>query len=192
MSFSLLKRLTQNPPAEDFALKPARVHEVEGAGQVAFALFQMLRHKGPIFWLGQKQQAHLLMPWGLPKDLAERLHLVEAKDEDDLLWATEETLRAAPVGLVVALPQKPLTLTIGRRLQLAAEAGQTIGLLLIAEGQGSNAAESRWHCSPHAGEGDSTLQHWRLTKNKSGTLKDWILDFHVASAAGHRISKACQ
>jgi protein ImuA len=89
---------------------------------------------------------------GLPEGVGERLHLIRPANETDLLWAAEEALRSEGVGLVIAEPEKPLSLIAGRRLQLAAEAGRTTGLMLIREGQGSNAAETRWHCAPNASE----------------------------------------
>jgi protein ImuA len=115
------------------------------------------------------------------------------KGETDLLWCVEEALRAAPVGLVIAEPQQPLTLTAGRRLQLAAEAGRTTGLMLIREGQGSNATETRWHCEPvPAATADSTLHYWSINKNKSGTTRSWTVDWNGASAAVHMVSEARQ
>jgi protein ImuA len=43
---------------------------------------------------------------------------------------------------------------------------------------GSNAAETRWHCAPLFDPDDSTLQRWKLIKNKSGTLKAWDVRWH--------------
>ena len=40
--------------------------------------------------------------------LSDRLHLVRARGETDLLWATEEALRSAEVAMVLAEPEKPL------------------------------------------------------------------------------------
>lgn len=102
-----------------------------------------------------------------------KLLLASARDQTGVLAVAEEALRSAAVSLVVMELDKPLGLTAGRRLQLAAEAGKTTGLCIIPEGSGSNAAETRWHCTPVFDPDDSTLQRWQLTKNKSGTLGDW-------------------
>lgn len=88
------------------------------------------------------------------------------KGEADLLWAVEEALKARPVSLVIAAPEKPISLTAGRRLQIAAEAGDTTGLMLIQEGRGSNAAETPWKCDPLPSPLDSTRHLWILIKNK--------------------------
>ena len=128
---------------------------------------------------------------GLPQGVGERLHLLRPVNETDLLWCIEEALRAAPVKLVIAEPSQPLSLTAGRRFQLAAEAGQTTGLMLIQTDAGSNATETRWSCEPTASpQADSTLHQWALKKNKQGTLRSWILNWNGASSAVHMVSEA--
>lgn len=176
------------PCSDPFDLRPARVHEAEGRGRRIFALFQAARHPGALVWVLPAHMPETPMPGGLPPGVAERLHLVRPVGETDLLWCVEEALRTAPVGLVIAEPQKPLSLTVGRRVQLAAEAGRTTGLMLIREGAGSNATETRWHCEPVAAAG-STLHRWALRKNKQGTLGSWTLNWNGASAAVDMVSE---
>lgn len=169
-------------------LAPARVHEAQGPGRRAFALFQAMRHPGPLVWILPAHAPETPMLPGLPPGVGARLMLIRPAGEADLLWATEESLRSPAPALVIAEPERPLSLTAGRRLQLAAEAGRTTGLMLIREGQGSNAAETRWHCAPLAG--DSTLHRWSCIKNKKGTMADWTLDWHGATAAFDLVSAA--
>ena len=180
-------------PADPFDLHPRRVHEAEGRGRRTFALFQAARHPGPLVWIVPSHVPELPMLRGLPRGVGERLHLLRPTGETDLLWCVEEALRAAPVGLVIAEPSSPLSLTAGRRLQLAAEAGRTTGLMLIQQGAGSNATETRWACEPLASTAaDSTLLRWSTNKNKKGTLGDWVVNWNGASAAFHMVSEACQ
>jgi len=166
------------------------VHEAGGRGRRSFALFQAARHPGLLVWVIPAHLPEQPLPAGLPQGLAERLHLLRPVGETDLLWCIEETLRSPAVALVIAEPQQPLSLTAGRRLQLAAEAGQTTGLLLVHEGGGSAASETRWQCEPAPGPEDSTLHRWGLNKNKSGTNGDWMLYWDGATAAFHLVSKA--
>ncbi len=189
---TILHSLAPRPvPADPFTLTDARVHEAEGPGRRAFALFQTLRHPGPVLWILASRAPELPMLRGLPAGLAERLLLLTPQGETDLLWCVEEALRAAPVALVIAEPEKPLSLTAGRRLQLAAEAGRTTGLMLTREGQGSNATETRWRCDPLAGaSADSTLHQWALIKNKKGTTGRWVLHWNGTSAVVHMVSPA--
>lgn len=176
---------------DPFALRASRVHEAEGRGRRAFALIQAARHAGPLVWILPAHLPEMPMLRGLPPGVGERLHLLRPSGETDVLWCCEEALRAAPVGLVIAEPEKPLSLTAGRRLQLAAEAGRSTGMMLIREGAGSNATETRWQCAPMASPvSDSTLHHWTLIKNKQGTLGSWVLNWNGASAAVDMVSAA--
>jgi protein ImuA len=178
-------------PGDPLELMAARVHEAEGRDRRAFALFHAARTPGPLVWVIPAHIPELPLLSGLPRGVSERLHLFRPTSETDLLWVVEEALRAAPIGLVIAEPQRILSLTAGRRLQLAAEAGQTRGLMLIHEDMGSNATETRWACEPAAGPArDSTLHHWSLKKNKKGTLGTWVLNWNGASSAFDLVSKA--
>lgn len=187
----MLHDLRRRPtPATPLTLAPNRVHEAGGRGRRAFALFQTLRHAGSIVWIVPDHIPERPLLAGLPESLGERLILLTPRGATDLLWTVEETLRVAPVGLVVAEPQAALTLTEGRRLQLAAEAGQTTGLMLIREGEGCPASETRWNCEPAPRPSDSTLHRWSLSKNKKGTCGEWVIDWDGASAAFHMVSEA--
>ena len=180
-------------PTDPFDLRARRVHEAEGRGRRAFALLQAVRHPGPLVWIAPAHIPELPMLRGLPRGVGERLHLFRPSGETDLLWCIEEALRSTPISLVVAEPERPLSLTAGRRLQLAAEAGRTTGLMLIREGAGSNATETRWNCEPVASTAaDSTLHQWSLNKNKKGTSGSWVLSWNGASAAVHMVSEARQ
>ena len=179
-------------------LTPFRVHEVGGAGAHAFAFAMARMAIGPVICICPAHETDRVLPTGVARFLPPaRLMAVQAVGEADLLWATEEALRSGAVGFVIAAPQKPLSLTAGRRLQLAAEAGRCTGLLMIRDGMGSNAAQTRWHCVPEWGAQDSTLQRWSLIKNKEGTFGDWCVGwnekaraFSVVSAFGQRCEVA--
>lgn len=176
-----------------FTLVRKRVHEAEGRGRRAFALFQAARHPGPLIWILPSHAPEMPMLRGLPRGVGERLHLLRPVGETDLLWCVEEALRADPVNLVIAEPSSPLPLTAGRRLQLAAEAGRTTGLMLIRQDAGSNATETRWNCEPLASPAaDSTLHRWALIKNKKGTLGSWTVNWNGTSATFHMVSEARQ
>lgn len=180
-------------PTDPFDLQARRVHEAEGRGRRAFALFQAVRHPGPLVWIAPAHIPELPMLRGLPRGVGERLHLFRPSGETDLLWCIEEALRADPVSLVIAEPEKPLSLTAGRRLQLAAEAGRTTGLMLIREEAGSNATETRWTCEPLASPSpDSTRHRWTLNKNKKGTIGSWVLNWNGTPTAVHMVSEARQ
>jgi protein ImuA len=161
-----------------FPLRPSRVHEASGPMAAGFAAVAAAQMQGHILWVRHKDRAELVNPYRLDRffDVA-RLILAQGKDQTEVLAVAEEALRDGAVALVILEISAPLTLTIGRRLQLAALAGGATGLCLIPEGMGSNAAETRWHCAPcpdpDSPPDDSTLQCWKLIKNKSGTMGNW-------------------
>ncbi|WP_426034630.1 ImuA family protein [Cypionkella sp. TWP1-2-1b2] len=176
---------------DPLTLVPARVHEAQGRGRRAFALFQAARISGVIVWIMPTHIPELPFLGALPSGINERLHLFRTKGETDLLWSVEEALRSPAVSLVIAEPQQSLSLTAGRRLQLAAETGQTRGIMLIRDDAGSNAAESRWLCeAAPSSAADSTLHRWSLIKNKKGTLGAWVLDWNGTSSAFTVVSEA--
>ncbi|AUH34035.1 ImuA family protein [Paracoccus tegillarcae] len=165
------------PQITAFPLRSARVHEACGplaAGLAAAAAAEA----GGVLWVRESWRPEAISPIGLAAYLdPSRLLLAEAKDQTETLTVAELGLRDGALPLVVMELSAPLSLTAGRRLQLAAQAGKCTGLCLIQDGMGSNAAETRWRCSPlpdpEQPAEDSTLQRWQLIKNKSGTLGVW-------------------
>lgn len=167
----------------NFPLRPSRVHEVCGPAAYAFAALTAGR-LSPVLWVREAWLPETLNPLGLAPMLDPAgLLLARTRNQTDSLAVAEEALKDGGAPFVAIEITRPLDLREGRRLQLAAKAGQTTGLCLIPEGMGSNAAETRWHCSPvfDAEAADSTLMRWELTKNKSGTLGAWHVRWDSAS-----------
>jgi len=79
----------------------------------------------------------------------ERLLVVRVQRERDLLWVMEEGLRSGALAAVVAEPSK-VTTTALRRLQLAAEAGGSMGFMLRHHGDAAVAGPiaTRWRVVP--------------------------------------------
>lgn len=159
-----------------FPLRKTRVHEVCGPGATGFAAMACARESGNLLWIRENWRSETPSPVGLCRFFdPDRLLVAQAKDQTDALAVAEEALRDGSVPLVIIELSQPLTLTAGRRLQLAAKAGRSTGLCLISEDMGSNAAETRWHAAAlyDPVPQDSTLMRWKLIKNKSGTLGAW-------------------
>lgn len=156
-----------------YPLRRSRVHEASGSAAVSFAQRAAALAGGDVIWVREQWLPEQLNPAGFEGGDPSRVILAQTKDQSDSLAVMEEALRDGAAPLVVAQITTPLSLTAGRRLQLAAKAGGATGLCLIPEGMGSNAAETRWHCSPVLDPADSTLQCWTLNKNKSGTYGSW-------------------
>jgi len=130
-----------------------------------------------LLWIRPRWSGELTVPDGLSSLLpAERVLIAQTQNEADTLAVAEEALKDGSVAFVVIETTRRLDLREGRRLQLAARAAGTTGLCLTPKGMGSNAAETRWHCSPVFSpdeRGDSTLMRWEIIKNKEGTIGMW-------------------
>jgi Uncharacterized conserved protein len=163
------------PPSDLIAYPPhpSRVHEACGPAAASFALWTAAQSGMDLLWVREGWRPERLNPLGFDGVDPSRLILVQTKDQADTLAVAEEALRDGAMPLVVLELTEPINLTVGRRLQLAAKTGGTTGLCLIPEGMGSNAAETRWHCTPVFDARDSTRQRWSLIKNKSGTNGAW-------------------
>ncbi|PTV94205.1 protein ImuA [Rhodobacter aestuarii] len=170
-----------------FPLRPARVHEVCGPVASSFAACLAASVPGAVLWLRESWHSDTLNPLGfLPVLDPTRVLLARPANQTDALAVAEEALKDGAVALVVLEITRPLDLREGRRLQLAAGTGGSIGLCLIPEGMGSNAAETRWRATPvfDPRREDSTLMRWEIIKNKMGTLGAWNVCWN---AQAHRL-----
>ena len=127
---------------------------VEGAAAMLFTAGIAARTRAPVLWCLTRPDlfAPALAQAGL---VPGRVIYVEAGDEKSLLLCFEEGLRHGGLGAVVAEVAR-LSMTASRRLQLAAEAGGTLGLAVRrfrkrAEAEAfalPTAAITRWRVSP--------------------------------------------
>ncbi|WP_247743568.1 hypothetical protein [Shimia sp. R10_1] len=173
------------------SLTKGRMHEAYGAGAPVFACALVQLCRGHVIWVREGWRLEQINPVGMAAFLdPATLILCQTKDQLEALAVAEDALRSGAAAVVVIELSKPVGLTEGRRLQLAAREGNATGLALIgAEAMGSNAAETRWQCLPvfepdagtTPGRQDSTLQQWDLKKNKSGTLGSWHVRWDAAS-----------
>ncbi len=133
---------------------------------------------------------------GLP---LEKLVLLRPTSEREQLWAATECLRSAGVAACVMSAAR-LSFIQARRMQLAAERGGGIGLLLRPAKAMSQpyAAATRWLVRPEPGE--RTLQRWsaQLIHGHGGRVGKSVLlevcheTHHVRALAamGHRTNRA--
>ena len=171
-----------DPDPRFFPPSKARTHEVCGSGAYTFAFVLAGRLGGPCMWVREGWNVTQINPNGFAEFIDPSvLTFCNTKDQTQTLAVAEEALRSGAVSLVVMTLNKPLGLTEGRRLQLAARDGKSTGLAIIPEGMGSNAAETRWRCDPVFDAKDSTLQKWEIIKNKSGTLEAWHVRWDATS-----------
>ncbi|TPW32210.1 hypothetical protein FJU08_04145 [Martelella alba] len=176
-----------------FPLRSGRTHDVNGPGARFFAAALMGACGGHCLWVRASFLPGTLNPVALSRFAdPEKLLLARTKDQTETLAAAEEGLRSGALALVVLELDRPLDLTPGRRLQLAAEAGHATGLCLFPEGMGNPAAETRWLCRPLFSPSDSTLQLWSIIKNKTGTNRSWTVRFNEETHRIHMVSETAE
>lgn len=171
------------PVVGDMALTLARVHEICGAARRTLALAIAAATSGPVLWIAPAWASERLNGPGVSEWIDPgRLILVHPRRSEDLLWATEESLRAGAVAAVIVDLPEPPPLTPVRRLHLAAETGAAegrtapIGLLLTTGDGGAAGIESRWRLDPRPSE-HATRPAWRLARlrARSEPPADWDL-----------------
>ena len=199
--FFVTGRIMVENLSSHFPPQNARTHEVWGpsAPAFAFALAAYVRHKNAktVLWAREAWQTEQINPVGFSSYIdPQNLLIAQAASHVDVLATAEEALRSGRVALVIMELSQPIGLTEGRRLQLAAQEGDAMGLCLLPEGMGSNAAQTRWRCSPvfdeTAQHRDSTLQRWEIIKNKSGTLRTWTVRWDAQTRRINVVSEAPQ
>ncbi|AQZ53417.1 ImuA family protein [Martelella mediterranea] len=176
-----------------FPLQRGRVHDASGPGAPFFAAALAGMTGGTVLWIKPAWFAEEINPVAFsaffdPRDII----LARTADQTETLAAAEEGLRSGAVGLVVMEVDKPVELTPGRRLQLAAESGRSIGLSLHPEGAGNQAATTRWLCKPLFSASDSTLQEWSIIKNKAGTNNSWAVRWDETARRIHMVSETAE
>jgi protein ImuA len=153
-----------------------RVHEAEGPTARAFALVLAGKVEHLTFWIATGDKARSLRARAVNAYLnPESLICIEVANRREGLWAAEEALRCRGAGLVVLQISTGPDLFESRRLQIAAQAGGTLGLIVIERRAQSSAAQTRWQCDsiPNKGADRSEDWHWSLSKNKQGQCGSW-------------------
>ena len=181
-------------PAIDAALPGgglarAALHEVlaeEPGAAAGFCALLLARAGGTVLWIAPEPDAWPpgLARFGLaPADLV----LVKAPRRAEALWAMEESLRCPGVAGVLLLAET-VEMTAARRLQLAAEAGGGIGLLLRPAGSvdAATVAMTRWRVDALPGAGEAQAlgdPRWRLSleRGRGAQPQSWDVTWRVAT-----------
>lgn len=163
--------------SQSVTLMRRRMHEVTGLAADSFAASVMACTSGPSVWIGRARDVRSVCPLAALKFFdPNRIITTECISRQEILWASEQALRSKGADTVIIHLSQGPNLRESRRLQLAAEEGRSLGLVIIEKCAHSSAAQTRWQCDPaklpHGAANDQGWV-WRLTKNKSGKLGTW-------------------
>ncbi len=174
------------------------VHEVTGDAAGGFAAMVAGRLACPVLWCRDAADRAVLYGPGLGVFGLNPARVIVARCQGrtDLLWAMEEGLRTRALAAVIGEPPGIVDLTASRRLQLAAETGGGLGIVVNPEGGfAASALESRWRINA-APAGDAVRPRWQVTLERSrGGARNahWIVerdeetgDFAVVAAPADR------
>lgn len=166
------------------------IHEILGLASQRFAL-ALLRNRlsqtaAPALWVLPRRAADALHGPGLACLGVDpgRIVLVRYGSASEALWCLEEALKSKAFALVIGRPDGVLATVAARRLQLAAEVGGALGLLL-SEGpralSAPGSATSRWRADPTpASLDDGVARRVALTLERHrGVARDaarWLVD----------------
>ena len=138
---------------------------------------------GPVVWIGRREDALSLAPTGLQDFLDPALiTLALCVSRQEILWAAEQSLRLLKNGSVIVELDDGPDLKESRRLQIAAEEGGALGVILIRGRAQTSAAQTRWFCEALAEENAQWV--WRLTKNKTGEICAWRVGWRSGPGDG--------
>lgn len=199
-----IEAIDQHLPGGGMSL--GAVHEISAAGPeveqgacaALFAAGLLARRPGPVLWILGRQDLFSAGLAGAGLD-PRRLVLVQARQ--DALLAMEEGLRHPDLAGVVCDYEGRLDLVASRRLQLAAEASDVLGLVIRRSRKfndpaltAPSAASSRWRISgvpappplahaPHVTGLGRPLWRLELLRCRGASPATWIVE--ASDASGH-------
>lgn len=166
--------------ANGISLMQGRIHEAQGPKALGMAMILARQCEGHSLWIGKSDHVQGLRARALQSILGEkRIVTVQCADRRETLWAGEEALRCTGAGLVIIHLDLGPDLFESRRLQVAAQVGSTLGLVIIGRRAQSSAAQTRWDCAGH--HDDANAWVWSQTKNKQGQCLRWSVTPSVGS-----------
>ncbi|HEY1720995.1 MAG TPA: hypothetical protein VGG27_07100 [Magnetospirillaceae bacterium] len=163
----------------------ARLHQIalsDGAGLgFAAGLLGILGRGRPVLWCKRRGSAMPFLPGLAPFGLTpDRVITVETERAIEILWAMEEGLRCPSLGAVLG-EIDDLPTQAARRLQLAAETGGVVGLMVTPARAATGGATTRWRVTaapsvvpPWGGLG-APAWDVALERCRNGLPRSWTL-----------------
>lgn len=138
----------------------------DGIGEVALLLplFARLTREGQTVVLVAPPYVPYAPAWQAAGVDLRRLEIVDATDARGALWAFEQCLRSAACAVVAGWPRGDAAAL--RRLQVAADAGDSLGIALRDRAHAANPSPAVLRLQGEAGQGAGS--RWRALKSRGG------------------------
>lgn len=180
------------------------VHEFTGPAAALFAQLIVQRRGGTTFWLANTRINEQYYPPALAQYGAKPEDFISLflQNTQDLLSAAYEVLAAKAAGCVLIEVSRPLNQIQARKLQIAVQDTNTLGLIINAD-YARNRVQAdegllgstltRWHVSVLDWNSKRTQLKLYLAKNRRGSPRHWIVEIdhathhlHLAAISGER------
>ncbi len=166
-----------------------RVHAVQGRASFGFLTALAARSSGPVFWCclaDAQEQPYMegVRQVGLDPD---RIILVECEHQASLLGCVETSLASGAVPLVVAQLEGRCDRLAGRRLQLAAERGESLAVVAVKERGTLAWAETGWQAQPLPSRSSRPMWKLSLVRSRRSTTRSWNVEWD-ANETGLRLA----
>ena len=179
--------------APNIYLKVGKIHEMCGPAKIRMVTLISAKTKGLIIWIRPDWEPFIInndaiSNWFSPNQLL----LINAKNKNELFFATEEVLRSGiPEITITEFLEIPNSLQM-RRISLAMTSGiesnnakKPLSLILSPNKGGATSIESRWYASTLPSwknlieKGDSSLeQKWYVKRlfSRTDPTKEWSIE----------------
>ncbi len=179
--------------APNIYLKIRKIHEICGPARIRMATLICSKTNGLIVWIRPNWEnsiinADAISHWFSPNQLL----LINAKNKNDLFFATEEVLRSGISEVTITEFSEIPTILQMRRIHLAINSGsksntakKPLSLILSPNKGGARNIESRWYCSTLpcwnsliSKEDTYLKQKWYLKRlfSKTEPIKEWSIE----------------
>ncbi len=164
-----------------------RVHAVRGLASVAFLMALAARTEGSLVWCVRSdanEQLHMEGAKQLGLD-PHRFIVVQGEADASVLASMETALASGAVPLVIASLEGGCDRLAGRRVQLAAEKGNSLGLLQVGAKSALNWAETAWVVGSEPSMRARPRWRLELVRSRRSVTRAWSVEWDAKETALH-------
>ena len=162
-----------------------RVHAFCGKASIGLLVALAGKASGPLLWCclsDAEEQLYMegARQFGLQP---ERAILARCETRASLLATVETALASGAVPVTVAVLEDSCDRLAGRRLQLAAQRGGSLGLVGVRGRDSLGWAETAWNARPLSTRGSRERWHLGLIRSRRSVTRSWNLEWEANETA---------